>query len=174
VREERPGDPRLVAYVVGSPDRPPLEEPALAEALRALVPAYMVPRAIVVLPELPLTANGKLDRRALPAPRSDALREASYVAPQTGLEELMCGIWADVLGVERVGVTDDFFALGGHSLLATQVVARVRATLGTELPLRTLFDQATPRKLVQGINTERAHAAPKISALPRVFRTRVE
>jgi len=99
----------------------------------------MVPAVVMELAELPLTPNGKVNRRALPAPDYDAQLQQSYVAPSTGTEELLCGIWAEVLKVARVGVNDNFFELGGHSLLATQVVSRVLQTFGSQLPLRALL-----------------------------------
>ena len=124
-------DRRLVAYVVpaGAGDVSPA---ALREHLRAHLPEYMVPASIVLLDALPLTATGKLDRRALPEP---AAAEEGYAAPRTPTEEVLAGIWAEVLGLERVGVHDDFFGLGGHSLVATRVVARILPP-GVELPLR--------------------------------------
>ncbi|HEX8273805.1 MAG TPA: non-ribosomal peptide synthetase, partial [Longimicrobiaceae bacterium] len=137
-REDRPGERRLVGYVVA----PGGDAAGLRERLRGRLPEYMVPAAIVVLDAMPLTASGKLDRRALPAPDA-AAPAAAYVAPRTPAEEVLAGIWADVLGVERVGVEDDFFDLGGHSLLATRVVSRVRQAFGTELPMRTLFEART-------------------------------
>ena len=119
-REDRPGDKRLVGYITGTAD-PAEARAALAERL----PAYMVPAAVVVLPALPLTPNGKLDTRALPAPE---YREADrYRAPANAIEEILAGIYAQVLGVERVGVDDSFFDLGGDSVLSMQVVARARA-----------------------------------------------
>ncbi|WP_345025680.1 AMP-binding enzyme, partial [Actinomadura keratinilytica] len=126
-RTDAAGDTTLVAYVVPAPGR--TAEPA---ALRAFagetLPDYMVPSAVVVLDELPLTPNGKLDRAALPAPDLAASPESR--APRDAREEILCGIVADVLGVERVGIDDDFFDLGGDSLKATRVAARARAALG--------------------------------------------
>ncbi|HEX2191398.1 MAG TPA: amino acid adenylation domain-containing protein, partial [Longimicrobiaceae bacterium] len=137
VREDGPGGKRLVGYAVPAADTAP---EALLEHLRARLPEYMVPSALVLLDALPLTPTGKVDRRALPAPEPG---EAEYAAPRTPAEEILAGIWADVLGRERVGIHDDFFALGGHSLLATQVVSRAQAALGAELPLRALFESPT-------------------------------
>jgi amino acid adenylation domain-containing protein len=138
-REDRPGDVRLVAYVTpAAPDARP-SPAALRDALGAVLPGHMVPSAFVVLDRLPLTSSGKTDRAALPAPGEEARTEA-FVAPATETERLLAGIWAEVLGVERVGANDSFFALGGHSLLAVQVLARLRKATGVEVPLRTLFD----------------------------------
>jgi amino acid adenylation domain-containing protein len=135
------GGKRLVAYVV--PRRPPA--PAAAELRRFLgerLPAYMVPAAFVELAELPLTPHGKVDRRALPAP-DPAQLGGERVAPRTPVEEVLAGLWAEVLGLGEVGVRDDFFAVGGHSLLATRLVSRVRQILRAELPLVRLFEAPT-------------------------------
>jgi acyl carrier protein len=142
-REDVPGDLRLVAYVAGG-----VETVQLREQLRRSLPEYMVPAAFVVLEALPLTPNGKLDRKALPAPEYAADAER-YVAPRTPTEEVMAGIWAEVLGLERVGVTESFFELGGHSLQVTRVVSRVRKRFGVELPLRALFEHRTVEQLAR-------------------------
>jgi amino acid adenylation domain-containing protein len=141
VREDASGDRRLVAYVVL--DRPD-SQPALASWLRERLPEFMIPSAFVVLDALPLTPNGKLDRKALPAPEPAA---QDGTAPSTPAEELLAGIWAEVLGLARVGVHDNFFDLGGHSLLAMRVASRVRAVFGVELPLRRLFAAPTVAEL---------------------------
>jgi acyl carrier protein len=119
-------------------DAPP-QPAALRDALASVLPAHMVPSAFVVLDRLPFTTSGKMDRAALPAPGEEARTEA-FVPPATATERLLAGIWAEVLGVERVGANDSFFALGGHSLLAVQVVTRIRKAMGVDVPLRTLFD----------------------------------
>ncbi|OBI76402.1 non-ribosomal peptide synthetase [Mycobacterium sp. E740] len=147
VREDRPGDKRLVAYVTGTGDSVELRN-TLAERL----PAYMVPAAVVVVEALPLTGNGKLDKRALPAPEyADGDR---YRAPADALEEILVGIYAQVLGVERVGVDDSFFELGGDSLSAMRVVAAVNATLGVDLGVRTLFEAPTVARLAPRIGAD--------------------
>ena len=142
------GDPRLVAYVL-SDELPALEE--LRSFLLKELPEFMVPSLIVPIDVLPMTPSGKIDRLALPDPTTIAQRQTEYVAPRTTLEEELATMWAEVLGVDRVGVTDDFFALGGHSLLATQVVARVRSGIGVELPLHTLFVSPTVRQLADEV-----------------------
>ena len=141
-REDRPGEKRLVGYVTGTAD------PAgLRAALADRLPAYMVPAAVVVLDALPLTVNGKLDTRALPAPEyTDAGR---YRAPANAIEEILAGIYAQVLGVDRVGVEDSFFDLGGDSLLAMRVIAAVNTSLDAHLAVRTLFHAPSVRSLSQ-------------------------
>jgi acyl carrier protein len=122
--------------------------PQLQTYLSQKLPEYMVPPTYVVLESLPLTPNGKVNRRALPAPdliKSEAA--GGYVAPQTVVEEVLVKIFAEVLGVKRVGIEDNFFELGGHSLLATQLVSRVRDAFGVELPLRSVFEAPAIAKL---------------------------
>jgi len=142
-REDRPGDKRLVGYVTGTAD------PAKARAvLTQRLPAYMVPAAVVVLAALPLTVNGKLDTRALPAPEyQDA--GGGYRAPASPVEEILAGIYAEVLGVERVGVDDSFFDLGGDSLLAMRLVAAIETGLDTRLAVPTVFEAPSVRSLSQ-------------------------
>ncbi|MFD8922917.1 amino acid adenylation domain-containing protein, partial [Streptomyces sp. NPDC059569] len=137
-REDRPGIKRLVAYVVADGQ---LDVAAVRAQVAGALPEYMVPSAFVVLDELPLTVNGKVDRRALPAPEFDGAAE--YVAPRTEAERVLAGIWAEVLGVERVGIHDDFFELGGDSISSLKVVSRLRAALGAGFSPRVLFDHPT-------------------------------
>ncbi|HZG41362.1 MAG TPA: amino acid adenylation domain-containing protein, partial [Longimicrobium sp.] len=159
------GEQRLVAYVVGD---------AEAEALRAHVrrslPEYMVPSAFVALDALPLTPNGKLDRKALPAPEL-ASAEEKHVAPRTPVEEVLAGIWAEVLRLERVGVEESFFDLGGHSLLATGVVSRVRQVLAVELPLRALFEGPTVAELARRVEELRRAGLPVLPPVVPAERT---
>ncbi|MET0396621.1 MAG: amino acid adenylation domain-containing protein, partial [Longimicrobiaceae bacterium] len=167
LREDAPGQQRLVAYVVPEAGM----EPAVAE-LRAhveeQVPEYMVPGAFVVMEELPLTAAGKVDRRLLPAP--EPMEDGGYVEPRTVVEELLAGIWAELLHLERVGATESFFGLGGHSLLATQVVSRARQAFGVEVPLRALFEAPTVEGLAARIEALRSTGAPPAPPMERVPR----
>ena len=149
VREDRPGDRRLVAYLAGSLPPPadaaaPLRE--LRTFLAARLPDYMVPTSFVTLPALPLTRTGKVDRRALPAPSSadeDRRREAERAVAKSPVEELLAVIWSDLLGVSAVAPEDNFFELGGQSLLATRMISRVRTVIGVDLPLRAVFEEPT-------------------------------
>ncbi|MFS8103330.1 amino acid adenylation domain-containing protein [Lentzea alba] len=147
VREDQPGDKRLVAYVVAEGDEPSARE--LQLFVRERLPDYMVPSAVVALPAIPLTANKKLDRARLPRPEASSAR---YRAPESPREVALCGLFAEILGAERVGVDDDFFALGGHSLLATRLAARVRSDLGVEIPIRTIFAAPTVAEIARRWN----------------------
>ncbi len=157
-REDRPGDKRLVAYVVGHRGRVP-DTGALRGFLREKLPEYMVPATFLILEMLPRTPNGKIDRRALPAPDASGLAGHRYVGPRTATEDIITGIWAEVLGLERIGVHDHFFDLGGHSLLATQVVSRLRGAFQVDMPLRTLFDAPTIADLAAAVETARMTVA---------------
>ncbi|HHH41043.1 MAG TPA: non-ribosomal peptide synthetase, partial [Chloroflexi bacterium] len=162
---------RLVAYIVpGEEGEPDVGE--LRRFLEERLPDYMVPSAFVTLEGLPRTPGGKVDRRALPAPEGERpFLEQEYVAPRTPEEELIATLWAQVLGLERVGVHDNFFELGGHSLLATQVVSRLRDALQIEVPLRILFEHPTVAELAERIREEQwaaqGIAAPPIEPVPR-------
>jgi acyl carrier protein len=140
VREEGAAEKRLVAYVVPRDRTAPPDTNELRAYLQEKLPGYMVPSSWVELQELPLTANGKVNRQALPAPQRHT---EAHRKPRTPREETLCEILAEVLSMERVSIDDDFFALGGHSLMATRVVSQVRATLGVELSLRTIFAAPT-------------------------------
>ncbi|MGW6213145.1 phosphopantetheine-binding protein [Streptomyces sp. NPDC055109] len=151
VREDVPGDKRLVAYLVAAgPDAPSIAE--LHAHLGRHLPDYMIPAGFVLLERLPLTANGKVDRAALPVP--DGRRPdlgTSYTAPRNTVERHITAVWTELLGIERVGVHDNFFQLGGHSLLATQVASRLRKALRVDVPVRAVFDHPTPAELAQSI-----------------------
>jgi acyl carrier protein len=136
-REDAPGEKRVVAYVVGGVDA---EE--LRGHLRGSLPEYMVPAAFVVLESIPLTPNGKPDRKALPAPEHAADMDR-YVAPRSPVEEVLAGIWAEVLRRDRVGVHDSFFDLGGHSLLIMRLLAKIQTTFDLEISIRTVFSIPT-------------------------------
>ncbi|MET7766973.1 amino acid adenylation domain-containing protein, partial [Streptomyces sp. NPDC005393] len=143
-REDTPGDTRLVAYVVPAEGAAADRIPAAVTALAGEhLPEYMVPSAVVVLDELPLTVNKKLDRKALPAPEFASADAATGRGAGNLREELLCTVFAQVLGVDSVGVDDDFFALGGHSLLAVRLASKVRSVLGVDLEIRELFDAPT-------------------------------
>jgi amino acid adenylation domain-containing protein len=173
-REDEGGDKRLAAYVVrggGGETGDSVEAAKLRKRLRERLPEYMIPSSFVVLDKLPLTANGKVDKRALPEPEREAGGGGEYVAPRTPAEEVLCGIWAEVLGVERVGVGDDFFEMGGHSLLATQVVSRVREAFGVEVGLREMFERPRVEGLARAVEEARREgaglAAPEMARVSR-------
>ncbi|HEX6371263.1 MAG TPA: thioesterase domain-containing protein, partial [Longimicrobium sp.] len=172
-REDAPGDTRLVAYWVG-------DGPAEAERLRAhlgeALPEHMVPAAYVRLERWPLTPNGKLDRRALPVPANEACARRGYEAPVGPIEEALAEIWAEVLGLERVGRGDHFFALGGHSLSAVRVIARMRQAVGVDIPLSHVFSHPTVASLAAGfsaseapVSADRAVAVRATGAEPPLF-----
>jgi amino acid adenylation domain-containing protein len=167
VREDAPGDRRLVAYVVAEAEVSPAE---LRTQLKGRLPEYMVPSAFVVLESLPLTPSGKVARRALPAPEYAAV-ETRHVVPRTPTEEVLAGIWVEVLRLERVGVTESFFELGGHSLLATRVVSRVRQVFGVEVPVRALFEGPTVAELAGRVEDERRRERPVLPPVEPVERT---
>ncbi len=153
-RQDPAGNARLLAYV-SLLDAAPRAELVrdLREHLAARLPEYMVPAAFVVLDALPLTPNGKVDRRALPEPDDEAFAQAQYEAPQGETEQTIAALWAELLGVERVGRHDNFFALGGHSLLATRMLARLRESFGHDVSIRTLFEAPTVSQLAPRVHT---------------------
>nr|QEO74128.1 condensation domain-containing protein [uncultured bacterium] len=164
VREAAPGDRRIVAYVVG-------ESAGLRSGLKKTLPDYMLPSAFVTLESLPLTPSGKVDRRALPAPgaaRPDL--DAGFTAPRNPVEDMLAGIFCDVLKLDRVGVDDDFFVLGGHSLLVAQVATRARQALGFELPIPEIFRRSTVARLAELVEKGGADGMPELPPLQRVPR----
>ena len=153
------GDKRLVGYVVlhadavaGKPGTSPITPDSLKQHLQQYLPEYMVPQALVFLPKLPLNANGKLDRQALPEPEQ-AQAQKAYVAPRTPTEKTIAEVWAEVLRrpLDKISLHDNFFDLGGHSLLATQVVSRLRQRLMVEIPMRAIFDKPTLSGLAESV-----------------------
>ncbi|MEV5205519.1 amino acid adenylation domain-containing protein [Streptomyces sp. NPDC053720] len=151
VREDRPGDKRLAAYLVAA-DGARIDTDAVHREISGALPEYMVPSAFVVLDEIPLTTNGKVDRRALPAPRQNT--DTGGRAPRTPAEEVLCGLFAAVLGLPSVTIDDHFFRRGGHSLLATRLISRIRAVWETEITIRDLFQYATVAQLAERIAAE--------------------
>ncbi|MXQ65542.1 non-ribosomal peptide synthase/polyketide synthase, partial [Actinomadura rayongensis] len=149
VREDQPGDRRLVAYIVAS-NADPADVRAYATGV---LPQHMVPAAVVPIDGLPLTPSGKLDKAALPAP--DYTAATSDRQPRTPVEEILCGLFGEVLGLDRVGVDDSFFALGGDSLLAMRLIARIRTVLDTDLPIRALFTAPTPAAMADYADANR-------------------
>jgi amino acid adenylation domain-containing protein len=148
-------DKRLVAYVSG-----PLRSEEIRASLKARLPSFQVPSGIVVLDALPLSPNGKVDRKALARIEPPAAAERELVAPRTPAEEMLTGVWGELLGLENVGVEDQFFELGGHSLLATRLASRVRELFGVEIPLRDIFETPTPAGLALRIEAARISGGP--------------
>jgi amino acid adenylation domain-containing protein/FkbH-like protein len=169
-REDKPGEKRLAAYIVCHPQKQ-VSTAQLRSAVREKLPEYMVPSAFVVLEALPLTPNGKVNRKALPIPEQGRESSRDFVAARTPLEGRLSGIWAEVLQVDRVGVTDNFFELGGHSLLAIQVIARLGDALNTQLPLSCLFEAPTIAELAawmaSGQWKPRQNPIPPLEPAPR-------
>jgi amino acid adenylation domain-containing protein len=166
-REGASGERTLVAYVVPAEGGPAAED--LRPGLRERLPEYMVPGAFVTLTALPRTSSGKVDRKALPAPEPRSSTGESSLVPRTPVGEILAGIWGELLGRDRIGVSDHFFELGGHSLLATRLMSRVQSVFGVELPLRALFDEPTLAGLAARIEALRSMGvAPRRLPLRRV------
>ncbi len=156
VREDRPGDRRLVAYVTATPaggaeraQPASLDAAEVRRGVAAVLPDYMVPTAVVVLDRMPLTSNGKADRAALPAPDYDLVPGGQ--CPRTPVEEILCGLYADILGVPSVSIDDNFFHLGGHSMLGIQLMARIQQATGRECGVWLLFEAPTVAELAQAL-----------------------
>jgi amino acid adenylation domain-containing protein len=157
LREDRHGEKQLVGYVVAEGDGG-VEVKELRQRLEQTLPHYMVPAAIMVLEQFPLLPNGKLDRKALPAPSlPDAATDDQYEAPHTPVQSAITQVWASVLGIERVGINDNFFELGGNSLVATRVISQLRALLGTEISMRALWAAPTVALLAQHVAASTAN-----------------
>ena len=161
-QEDALGDKSLIAYVVPkTKDAEPISQSELRQFLKQRLPEYMVPSIFVTLDAMKLTSSGKVDRRALPAPdrlRSDL--EGSFVSPRTPVEEALAEIWADVLGLKKIGIRDSFFELGGHSLRATQVISHLRRVFGIDLPLRRLFESPTVESLAEHVQAALGASSP--------------
>jgi amino acid adenylation domain-containing protein len=165
-REDRPGDKRLVAYLVATASTVPTTS-ELRTRLKRQLPDYMVPTAYVFLDQIPISTNGKIDRRALPLPaETQALQADTYIAPRSHLEEMLVGIWAEVLGVQQVGLDDDFFDLGGHSLVGVRLFAKIKKTYQVDLELAVLFEARTVRRLADVIRKAQQPAGAEQKTWP--------
>jgi acyl carrier protein len=163
VREDRPGDKRLTAYLVPAGGQE-LDVADVRGWAAARLPDYLVPPAFVVLPEMPRTSNGKLDRKALPAPEMTA--SATSRKPRDQREETLCGLYTEILGVPDIGIDDDFFALGGHSLLVTRLISKIRKAFGVEMSIQTVFSARTVAALAEQFATA-GPARPALRARAR-------
>jgi hypothetical protein len=161
VREDQPGDKRLVGYVVGAE----VDPVSVREFVAARLPEYMVPSVVVVLDVLPLTVNGKVDRKALPAPAYASAGAGRPPANQR--EEVLCATFAEILGLPAVGVDDNFFDLGGNSLLATRVTSRIRSVFHVEMPVKVLFEAPTVAKLAGQVSSQKSNRRPALRAMRR-------
>ena len=170
VYEAEDGIKRIVGYVVAESEVEDVKA-FLRERLRGCMPEYMVPSSIVLMESLPLTTSGKIDRKALPRPEAERSSAEKFIEPRTPTEEVLSAIWAEILGVERIGVEDNFFELGAHSLLVTQVFSRIRKAFKVEPPLRMFFEYPTIRGIARTIDSLRSEgegtAAPPIVPIPR-------
>ncbi len=158
-REDNPGDPRLVAYIVLAPDAKVEDLKSQTygwqQALMAVLPEYMVPDDFVLMPSIPITPNGKTDRKSLPKPDYSLVnRSSEYIAPRTDIEKQVAEIWQELMGLEKISIFDNFFTLGGRSLVAVQIMARIEKLTGKRLPLATLFEHSTIEKLALVLNMD--------------------
>jgi amino acid adenylation domain-containing protein len=170
-RNDERGEKQLVGYVVKKEGAERFGRGELRGYLKELLPEHMIPGAWVELEHLPLTPNGKVDRKGLPAPDREGSEAGEEIQPRTATEELLAGIWAQVLGLEKVGVEDNFFDLGGHSLLATQVISRVRQAFGIELELRQLFESPTVARFTVAVENAQRVGDSNLNSQPPLVRT---
>jgi acyl carrier protein len=161
-KEDKQGNKRLVAYIVAEED---FDREAIQSYLKEKLPEYMVPSILLEVASLPLTANGKVDRKALPDPDASNLVSDQYTAPRNEAEEKLAAIWQEILEVDRVGIHDDFFVLGGHSLLAIRLISAIRKELAVELPISDIFDYPTIAALVAQLEGQSANTLPPITSL---------
>jgi acyl carrier protein len=168
-REDSPGDKRLVAYVVPK-DQAHLSIPEIRLFAQEKLPAFMAPAQFVPLKTFPLTPNGKVDRKALPAPDEMNRNDRTFVAPRNRDEEQLAKIWTEVLKLERIGVEENFFDLGGHSLLAIQVIARVRDSFKLELPMAAFFEAPTIGGMAAALSRCREGKGTGATSIRRVAR----
>ena len=167
VREDKPGDKRLTAYIVRKENNETATVESLHTSCQDRLPDYMVPGSLIFLPSLPLTSNGKLDYKALPEPNALALADANddCILPSTDLEKTLCSMWSEVLDVDTIGINQNFFELGGHSLVATQLISRIRVKFSIELSITSLFDEPTVEGLAK-IITEKQTKQEQITITP--------
>jgi amino acid adenylation domain-containing protein len=169
-REDQPGEPRLVAYLVAKQ----IDPEAVRQQLHARLPDYMLPAAYVCMDALPLTPSGKLDRRALPAPQGEDFGQRPYEAPDGPLEQALAVLWCELLGIQRVGRHDSFFDLGGHSLLAVRLAAAIRRTLHCDIPIQRLFAQPTLHQMAYLVLTGRLAQLQAAQAANFLSKAKVE
>jgi len=168
VPESANGNEQIVAYVVL--DEPETTGEELRVWLRDRLPDYMVPAFFVRIDEIPLTPNGKIDRRVLPQPQRDQIETKRYIAPRNESEQALAAIWAKLLKVDKVGINDNFFALGGHSLLAARLVTQIREECMVQMPLRSVFEAPTVALLARKLDHEKQTAAQDLTTIPRLTR----
>ena len=164
-REDKFGDKRLVGYVVPIEDSE-VDSKHLRKKLQEKLPEYMIPSTIVIVQAIPLSPNGKADRRLLPAP-DEAANEHEYVAPRTSAEQIIAGVWEEVLAIERPSVEQNFFEIGGHSLLGAQIISRLRASFRIDIPLKALFESPTIAGLAERVEALQMVNVPPIERMPR-------